>query len=68
MGFGENELGRRFAASPSARRRMRDFRPELDHLILGTLHDTVRHLDLDAKDEQELAGGYLESVGRLGLL
>ena len=37
-------------------------------LILETLHDTVHHLGVDAKEEQELAGGYLESVGRLGLL
>jgi 1,2-phenylacetyl-CoA epoxidase catalytic subunit len=68
MGFGENELGRRFAASPDSRRRLRDFRPELDHLIIATLADTVRHLGISRQDENELARSYLESVGRLGLL
>jgi 1,2-phenylacetyl-CoA epoxidase catalytic subunit len=67
LGFGENELGRRFAAQPSSRRRLRDFRPELDRLILGTLQDTVRHLGLTAGEEQQLGAGYLEAVERLGL-
>jgi len=68
IGFGENELGRCFAVTPEKRHRLREFRPEFDQLILGTLADTVRHLGLGAQDEQELGGGYLESVARLGLL
>ncbi len=68
MGFGENELGRRLSRSPKLQQRLRDFRPELDALVLATLKETAHHLELDAEEERVLGKGYLESVERLGLL
>jgi 1,2-phenylacetyl-CoA epoxidase catalytic subunit len=67
IGFGENELGRRLAKAPAKRARIREFRQELDHLVLETLSDTVRHLGLDRSDEQDLGRMYVEAVARLGL-
>lgn len=67
IGFGENELGRRLATAPAKRARIREFRQELDHLVLETLRDTVRHLGLDRTDEQDLGRMYVEAVARLGL-
>jgi len=67
IGFGENELGRRLASAPAKRARIREFRQELDHLVLETLSDTVRHLGLDRSDEQDLGRMYVEAVARLGL-
>jgi 1,2-phenylacetyl-CoA epoxidase catalytic subunit len=67
IGFGENELGRRLATAPAKRARIREFRQELDHLVLETLRDTVRHLGLDRSDEQDLGRMYVEAVARLGL-
>ena len=68
IGFGENMLGRRIREHPASQRRLREFRPELDHLIISTLADTARHLGLDAGEEQEVAMDYLAAVTRLGLL
>lgn len=67
IGFGENELGRRLAAAPGQRRRIREFRQELDRLVLDTLTDTVRHLGLARADEEDLGRMYLQAVERLGL-
>jgi 1,2-phenylacetyl-CoA epoxidase catalytic subunit len=68
IGFGENELGRRLAAAPERRKRLRPFRNELDKLVLATLRDTVSDLGLDAGDEQDIGRMYMESVTRLGLV
>jgi len=67
MGFGENELGRRFRRDPTARVRIREFRKEIDHLVHETLKDTAQHLGLPAGDKEELGRLYRESVERLGL-
>jgi len=67
IGFGENELGRRLATAPAKRARIREFRQELDHLVLETLRDTVKHLGLDRSDEQDVGRMYMEAVARLGL-
>ena len=67
IGFGENELGRRLRTAPAKRVRIREFRQELDSLVLDTLRDTVRHLGLDRAEEQDLGRMYTEAVTRLGL-
>lgn len=67
MGFGENEIGRRLSSAPGQRPRLVELRKELDHLVIGTLGDTVRHLGLERVDEQDLARRYLSAVERLGL-
>lgn len=68
MGFGENELGRRLMHAPDTRARLREFRQELDHLVLETLSDTIRHMGLHASDEQDLGRLYNEAVERLGVV
>jgi 1,2-phenylacetyl-CoA epoxidase catalytic subunit len=66
IGFGENELGRRLKASPHIRSRIGQVKKDLDHLVLDTLEETMRHLGI-ARDEQDRLGrAYLESVERLG--
>jgi 1,2-phenylacetyl-CoA epoxidase catalytic subunit len=67
IGFGENELGRRLAKAPAKRARIREFRRELDHLVLETLSDTVKHLGLDRSDEEDVGRMYMQAVARLGL-
>ena len=67
MGFGENELGRRFRTDPTGRVRIREFRKEIDHLVHETLKDTARHLGVPSGDQEELGRLYRESVERLGL-
>lgn len=66
IGFGENELGRRLRASPHIRARIGQVRKELDHLVLDTLEETVRHIGLPASERDRLGRAYLESVERLG--
>ena len=47
---------------------MREFRQELDHLVLDTLSDTIRHMGLPRSDEQDLGRMYNEAVERLGIV
>jgi len=68
IGFGENELGRRLAASPHSRARIAELRGELDHLVFDTLHSTVADIGLPRGDEDEVGRLYRESVERLGLV
>jgi 1,2-phenylacetyl-CoA epoxidase catalytic subunit len=66
IGFGENELGRRLASAPHIRARIGQVKRELDHLVLDTLEETMKHID-SARDERDRLGrAYLESVERLG--
>lgn len=66
IGFGENELGRRLASAPHIRARIGQVKKELDHLVLDTLAETMKHIGV-GRDEQERVGrAYLESVERLG--
>jgi 1,2-phenylacetyl-CoA epoxidase catalytic subunit len=66
IGFGENELGRRLASAPHMRSRIGQVKKELDHLVLDTLEETMKHID-SARDERDRLGrAYLESVERLG--
>ena len=66
IGFGENELGRRLATAPHIRARIGQVKKELDHLVLDTLEETMKHID-SARDERDRLGrAYLESVERLG--
>jgi len=66
IGFGENELGRRLAASPHIRARLGQVKKELDHLVLDTLEETMRHIGGPRGEEDKLGRAYLESVERLG--
>jgi 1,2-phenylacetyl-CoA epoxidase catalytic subunit len=66
IGFGENELGRRLKASPHIRARIGQVKKELDHLVLDTLEETVRHIGLPRAEQERLGRAYLESVERLG--
>ncbi len=68
IGFGENELGRRLADAPHIRARIGQVKKELDHLILDTLEETVRHIGLPRSDVERLGRAYLESVERLGFV
>jgi Long-chain fatty aldehyde decarbonylase len=67
IGFGENELGRRLAASPHTRVRLGQIRKELDHLVLDALEDTTRHIGLAREEHDRLGRLYLGSVERLGV-
>ncbi len=68
IGFGENELGRRLATAPHIRARIGQVKKELDHLVLDTLEETMKHID-SARDERDRLGrAYLESVERLGFV
>ena len=68
IGFGENELGRRLASAPHIRARIGQVKKELDHLVLDTLEETMKHID-SARDERDRLGrAYLESVERLGFV
>ena len=67
IGFGENELGRRLAASPHMRARIGEVRKDLDHLILDTLEETARHIGVPRSEQEELGRLYRDSVSRLGL-
>jgi 1,2-phenylacetyl-CoA epoxidase catalytic subunit len=66
IGFGENELGRRLAASPHIRARIGQTKKELDHLVLDALEETTRHIGVLAAERERLGRAYLESVERLG--
>lgn len=66
IGFGENELGRRLRSAPHIRARIDHVKKELDHLVLDTLAETVRHIGVARDEEERLSRAYLESVERLG--
>jgi hypothetical protein len=66
IGFGENELGRRLAASPHIRARLGQTKKELDHLVLDALEETARLIGLERADQERLGRMYLGSVARLG--
>ncbi len=66
IGFGENELGRRMRSAPHIRARIGHVKKELDHLVLDTLAETVRHIGVARDEEERLSRAYLESVERLG--
>ncbi len=66
MGFGENELGRRVAASPHIRARIGEVKKELDHLVLESLEETVQTLGMPRDENERLGRIYLETVARLG--
>jgi 1,2-phenylacetyl-CoA epoxidase catalytic subunit len=66
IGFGENELGRRLAASPHIRARIGQTKKELDHLVLDALEETTRHIGVTGTERERLGRAYLDSVARLG--
>jgi 1,2-phenylacetyl-CoA epoxidase catalytic subunit len=66
LGFGENELGRRLAAKPAARERLRAVKRELDPLLLGSFDRTLALLETPAAERSELGRDYLAAVERLG--
>lgn len=66
IGFGENELGRRVAASPHIRARIGQIKKELDHLVLESLEETVQTLGMPRDENERIGRAYLESVERLG--
>lgn len=67
IGFGENELGRRLQAAPHIRARLGQVKQQMDHLVLDTLEETMRELNVDAGERQKLGRAYLEAAERLGL-
>jgi len=66
IGFGENELGRRLASAPHIRARIGQVKKELDHLVLDTLEETMKHIGIPRDEQDRLGRAYLESVERLG--
>jgi 1,2-phenylacetyl-CoA epoxidase catalytic subunit len=68
IGFGENELGRRLASAPHIRARLGQVRKELDHLVLDTLEETMKHIGSPRAEQDRLGRAYLESVERLGFV
>lgn len=66
VGFGENELGRRLAGAPHIRARIGQVKKELDHLVLDTLEETMKHIGIERGEQDRLGRAYLESVDRLG--
>lgn len=66
IGFGENELGRRLAATPHDRARLLQLKRELDPLVLDALEETAGHIGVARSEQQEIGRSYLESVERLG--
>jgi 1,2-phenylacetyl-CoA epoxidase catalytic subunit len=66
MGFGENDLGRRLAATPHARTRLQEVRRQLDPLVIATFEGTLDELGVHRDQRPELARDYREAVARLG--
>lgn len=66
IGFGENDLGRRFQFDPALRERVRRFKPELDQLVLATFEGTARDLGTPADRRDNIGRMYLEATRRLG--
>ena len=67
MGFGENDLGRRLAATPHVRSRLAEVKRTLDRMVLDTFEETVKNLDIPTAERPELGRSYLAAVDRLGL-
>jgi hypothetical protein len=66
-GFGENDLGRRLAADPAARGRLRELRAELDAMVVGVFEAAINDIGGPAGGSAQLASEYLDTVERLGL-
>lgn len=66
MGFGENDLGRRIAATPHLRARLGEIRRELDGMVLESFEKTLDTLGLARSQRPELGRRYLATVERLG--
>lgn len=67
IGFGENLLGRHFAADPGARARLRPLRQELDALVLASFDETLLSLGTPASERPAVGRLYLDTIARLGL-
>ncbi len=67
IGFGENELGRRLKTAPHIRARLGQVKKEMDHLVLDTLEETMKELNVDVAEREKLGRSYLEAAARLGL-
>jgi hypothetical protein len=68
IGFGENDLGRRFQFDPGLRQRVRGFKHELDHLVLTTFEETQQELGTPADRRAEIGRIYLDASKRLGVV
>jgi 1,2-phenylacetyl-CoA epoxidase catalytic subunit len=68
IGFGENELGRRLAATPHLRTRLARTKQELDPLVLGALEETARLIGVTRAEQDRVGRSYLASVERLGFV
>ncbi len=68
MGFGENELGRRLQAAPHTRVRLGQLKKDMDHLVLDTIEETARDLNVPSSERDQLGRAYVEATERLGLL
>ncbi len=66
MGFGENDLGRRWLAAPHTRDRLHKIKCQLDSLVLDTFSETMGELGMDGDHRPDLAGDYMAAVARLG--
>lgn len=66
IGFGENELGRRLQSAPHMRARIGEVKKELDHWVLECFEETLRALDVPARERPSLGRDYLQAVARLG--
>jgi len=66
MGFGENDLGRRLAATPAIRGRLYELKNELDSLVLETFEETLAELRVPPSERSSLGNQYLAAVKRLG--
>jgi 1,2-phenylacetyl-CoA epoxidase catalytic subunit len=67
IGFGENELGRRLQQSPELRLRLSPVRRELDALVLRTLEESVREIEVPHSERPDVGRNYLDAVERLGI-
>jgi 1,2-phenylacetyl-CoA epoxidase catalytic subunit len=67
LGFGENDLGRRLAASPHTRVRLARIKQELDRLVLDTFEESLEAMHVPRSERPDLGRDYLEIVARLGV-
>jgi 1,2-phenylacetyl-CoA epoxidase catalytic subunit len=68
IGFGENDLGRRFQFDPGLRTRVRGIKHELDHLVLATFEELQHELGTPADRRGEIGRIYVEASKRLGVV
>ncbi len=66
MGFGENDLGRRLAATPHSRTRLQQIKKELDSYVLSCFEESLSDLGVPLADRPDVGRLYLETVRRLG--